>query len=94
MQSVDAATLDRARVKMRSTFYKDVEGSDGSGRANLLAFFALFYDDPARINRIESRFAAVTPELIRKTAEDYLRPANRTIFTIVPGTAPKTTGGK
>ena len=85
-QTVDAATLARARVKMRAAFYDDLERNYGFGRANLLAGFALFYDDPARINRIEPRFAAVTPELIRKTAEEYLRPANRTIFTVVPTT--------
>jgi predicted Zn-dependent peptidase len=85
-QSVDAATLARARVKMRASFYNDLEREYGFGRAKLLAGFALFYDDPARINRIESRFAAVTPELIRKTAQEYLRPANRTIFTVVPKT--------
>jgi predicted Zn-dependent peptidase len=90
MQPVDAATLERARVKMRAAFYDDIESDYGYGRADLLAAFALFYDDPERINRIESRFAAVTPELIRKTAEEYLRPTNRTIFTVVP----KTPGGK
>jgi len=84
-QPIDAATLDRARVKMRSSFFNDLDAEYGFGRANLLAVFALFYDDPARINRIESRFAAVTPELIRKTAEEYLRPSNRTILTIVAG---------
>jgi len=84
-QPVDAATLDRARVKMRSMFYNDLDADYGFGRANLLEAFALFYDDPSRINRVESRFAAVTPELIRKTAEEYLRPSNRTILTIVPG---------
>jgi zinc protease len=89
-QPVDAATLERARVKARSAFFKDIEGTYGSGRADLLAVFALFYDDPARINRVESRLAAVTPELIRRTAEEYLRPGNRTILTIVP----KSAGGK
>jgi predicted Zn-dependent peptidase len=87
LQPLDAATLERARVKARSAFYKDLESGYGFGRADLLAVFALFYDDPTRINRIESRFAAVTPELIRKTAEEYLRPGNRTILTIVPKTA-------
>jgi predicted Zn-dependent peptidase len=87
MQPVDAATLERAHVKMRAALYRDIDAEYGFGRANLLALFALFYDDPARINRIESRFAAVTPELIRKTAEEYLRPANRTIYTVVPKAA-------
>ena len=39
---------------------------------------------PVMINRVESNFQAVTPELIQKTAQEYLRPTNRTILTIVP----------
>jgi zinc protease len=83
-QPVDAATLERARVKMRSALYDEVEGLFGFGRADLLASFALFYDDPQRINRVEEQFAKVTPELIQKTAQEYLRPTNRTILTLVP----------
>jgi zinc protease len=83
-QRIDAATMDRARVKMRSTMYDEIESLFGFGRADLLASFALFDDDPGRINRIESDFNAVTPELIQKTAQEYLRPTNRTILTIVP----------
>ena len=78
---VDRATLDRALVKIRSNLY-DILGGLGFGRADLLASFALFDDDPARINRIEAEFARVTPELIQRTAREYLRPGNRTILTI------------
>jgi zinc protease len=63
----------------------------GFGRANILASYALFDDDPARINRLEEEFAKVTPELIRKTADEYLRPGNRTVYVIKPG---KTDAGK
>ena len=78
---VDQATLDRARVKIRSNLY-DILGGLGFGRADLLASLALFDDDPARINRIEAEFAKVTPELIQRTAREYLRPGNRTILLI------------
>ena len=81
---VDQATLDRARVKARSQLFEEIEGLFGFGKANLLASFALFDDDPARINRIQSDIDAVTPELIQKTAQEYLRPTNRTILTVVP----------
>jgi predicted Zn-dependent peptidase len=82
---VDRATLDRALVKIRSSLYANMEQFAGFGRANLLASFALFDDDPARINRLEAEFAKVTPELIQRTAREYLRPTNRTVYTIVPG---------
>jgi predicted Zn-dependent peptidase len=84
-EGLDQATLDRARVKLRSSLYAELEQFVGFGRANLLASFALFDDDPARINRLESEFAKVTPALIQKTANEYLRPGNRTVYVITPG---------
>jgi hypothetical protein len=48
---VDRATLDRALVKLRSNLYSEAERLNGFGRANLLASFALFDDNPGRINR-------------------------------------------
>ncbi|MGE5716324.1 MAG: M16 family metallopeptidase [Acidobacteriota bacterium] len=92
---VDKATLDRAMVKMRSALYAMQEDLYGFGRADLLASFALFDDDPARINGLEKEFAKVTPELIRRTARQYLRPTNRTILAIEPKPeAPKLPGPK
>jgi zinc protease len=82
---VDSATLERARTKMRSTLYGYVEDSNGLGRLNLLASFALFDNDPGKINVLEDGFAGVTAAQIQKTAQEYLRPGNRTIYTIVPG---------
>ena len=76
--------LELALVKRRSRLYADYEQFVGFGRANLLAAFALFDDDPAKINRLEDDFRKVTPELIQKTAKEYLRTTNRTILTITP----------
>ena len=81
---VDAATLERALVKVRSQFYDQLEELSGFGRADLLASFALFDDDPARINRLEDEFRKVTPQLLLATAKEYLRPTNRTVLTVQP----------
>jgi len=81
---VDQATLDRALVKLRSTLYAQMEQFVGFGKANLLAAFALFDDDPSRINKIEAGFKMVTPALLQKTAQEYLAPTNRTIEFIKP----------
>ncbi|QDE88868.1 peptidase M16 [Myxococcus xanthus] len=89
-QSIDAATLERARVKARSRLYGQLDGLFGFGRADLLASFALFFDDPARINRLESELMKVTPELIQKTAKEYLRRENRTVLTVTPAAATAT----
>ncbi|MFH1070154.1 MAG: pitrilysin family protein [Candidatus Glassbacteria bacterium] len=79
---VEQAVLDRALVKLRSSFYDHWEQLWGM---DLLASFALFDDDPALINSIEERFRQVTPEAIRETAKEYLRQSARTVLTIVPG---------
>lgn len=94
-QPVDQATLDRARVKLLSGFYDYLTQLGGFGRADLLASMALFDDNPQKINQLETEFRKVTPELIQKTAREYLRSTNRTILTIEPAaqTAQSTTGG-
>jgi zinc protease len=82
--------LDLALVKQRSSFYAEQEAFLGFGRANLLASFALFDDKPALVNEVDAAFRTVTPELVQKTAREYLRRTNRTVLTIVPkaGLAP------
>ena len=82
---VDTATLSRARTKMRSSLYSIVDEFSGLGKLDLLASFALFDGDPARFNRLEAEFAKVTPEQIQKTAQEYLRPGNRTVYVVKPG---------
>jgi predicted Zn-dependent peptidase len=81
---VSKAELDLALVKRRSRLYSDQESTIGFGRANLLASFALFDDDPGKINKLEEEFMKVTPALIQKTAAEYLRSTNRSILTITP----------
>ncbi len=81
---VDQATLDRAMVKLRSSLYDGLDALFGFGKADLLASFALFHDDPGLINRIEENFRKVTPELVQRTAQEYLRPTNRTVLVVQP----------
>ena len=81
---VTKAELELALVKRRSGLYAAYEQFVGFGRANLLAAFALFDDDPGKINRLEDEFKRVTPAMIQKAAREYLRPTNRTILTITP----------
>ena len=81
---VDRAALNRAFIKIRSDLYDNMGGFFGFGRADLLASFALFDDNPARINALEQELLKVTPELILKTAQEYLRPTNRTVLMVEP----------
>lgn len=84
--NVSSEDTELAIVKLRSALYS-ILGGNGIGRADLLATFALFDDDPARINSIENEFRKITPDIIKKTVEEYLRPTNRTILIVDPKAA-------
>ncbi len=76
--------LDQAIVKIRSQLYDNIGGTFGLGRADLLCSFALFDDDPQRINSLESEFRKIDLETVKQTIDQYLRPTNRTILTTNP----------
>ncbi|MEW9796575.1 M16 family metallopeptidase [Alteromonas sp. CYL-A6] len=84
---VSEDVLDRAKVKFRSALYDTIDGFYGVGKLDLLATFALFDDNPARINELESAFEKVTPAMIQETAKQYLKKEQRTIFTVLPAPA-------
>lgn len=77
-KEVSQKDINRAIVKLRSGLYDTMTQFGGFGRADLLACFAIFDDNPQKINQIEANFRRVTPELIKKTAKEYLRSTNRT----------------
>jgi zinc protease len=84
---LDQKALDRSLVKLRSSLYDTMGEFGGFGLVDLLASFALFDDDPARVNSLDAEFRKVTPALVQKTAQEFLRPGNRTIVLVEP--APK-----
>lgn len=84
VKPIEQKTLDRALVKLRSDLYDTLGSQGGFGLVDLLASFALFDDNPARVNTLVSEFRRVTPELVQKTAQEYLRPTNRTVVILQP----------
>lgn len=86
LSNITSEDTELAIVKLRSSLYS-ILGGNGIGRADLLASFALFDDDPSRINSIENEFRKITPDVIKKTVEEYLRPTNRTILIVDPKAA-------
>lgn len=86
-KGVSQEQLNRALVKYRAGWYRNL--SNGEGKADMLAVFALFHDKPERVNEIEASLAAVTPAQVQAVAKEYLRKTNRTILTIEPGAAQK-----
>ena len=83
-QQLDQKMLDLAIVKIRSQLYDELGGTFGLGRADLLCSFALFDDDPARINTLEEEFRKIDLATVQRTIDQYLRPTNRTILTTNP----------
>jgi predicted Zn-dependent peptidase len=64
------------------------------GRANLLAAFALFDDDPRRINSILSELDKVTLDDVKAAAAKWLVPSNRTSIDSRPAAAPASGGAQ
>ena len=83
-QGVTEEQLNLAKIKMRSQLYTMIGSNLGVGKVDVLASYALFDNNPAKINNLEASFQKVTPALIEKTAREYLKPANRTILIIEP----------
>ena len=67
------AQIDRALVKFRSGFYQSLAQFGGFGKADLLASFALFDDNPSTINSLEGELRKVRPALVQRVAAQYLR---------------------
>ena len=56
LNNITQEDVNLALVKMRSYLYDAMAAQFGIGKVNLLASFALFDDDPSRINRLENEF--------------------------------------
>ncbi|TAK73471.1 MAG: insulinase family protein, partial [Dehalococcoidia bacterium] len=84
---LDAGALARARTKARSSLFETISDQyiPGFGLADLLASFEFFEGDAGRVNELDARFAAVTPDLIAQVAQDYLRRENRVVLELQAG---------
>ncbi|GMN05401.1 pitrilysin family protein [Croceitalea sp. MTPC5] len=80
--NIDQEMIDKAIVKLRSQLYDNIGGTFGLGRADLLCSFALFDDNPQRINTLEDEFKKITPKIMKRTIDEYLVDSNRTILTV------------
>jgi predicted Zn-dependent peptidase len=77
---ISSEDLTRARTAFESAFFGEMEGGvvPGFGKANLLGTFALFDNDPNRINTILQQLEKVTPSDVQGAAARWLVPTNRT----------------
>src|SRR5918999_450000 len=79
-KGITEAELAQAKTSMRSAFLEDMEGGfmPRFGRANQLAAFALFDDDPKRVNTILDELEKVTADDVKAAAGRWFVTTNRT----------------
>jgi predicted Zn-dependent peptidase len=84
---ITAEELQEAKVNFRSLFLDNIES--GFGRSDLLAAFALYDDNPNRINTVLSDLDKVTAAEVQAAAKKWLVPSNRTVIDRRPEGATK-----
>jgi predicted Zn-dependent peptidase len=87
-EPVTQEELDRALIKLRSDIYDSLGDGNRIALVDMLATLALFEDNPERVNSLLEPFEKVTPEMIQKVANEYLRQTNRSVIELRPGEAP------
>lgn len=94
-KGVTPAELEQAKTTIRSGFLDELEsgGMPRFGRANLMAAFALFDDDPGRINTILGELEKVTVDDVKAAAGRWLVPTNRTSIDSRPAAKPASAQG-
>ncbi len=94
-KGITPAELAQAKTALRSAFLEEMEGGfmPRFGRANLLAAFALFDNDPGRVNTILDELEKVTVDDVRAAAERWFIPTNRTSIDSRPAGKPTAQGG-
>ncbi len=74
--------VEKARSSARRGMVAGLQSS--LQRAILLSQYALFYDDPGRINTTAKRIAAVTTADVQRVANKYLLPTSRSVIVTTP----------
>ena len=92
---ISEAELAQAKTAMRSAFLEELEGGfmPRFGRANLLGVFALFDDDPKRINTILAELDKVTVADVKAAAGRWFVKTNQTSIDSRPAVKPSSGGG-
>jgi predicted Zn-dependent peptidase len=79
----DATEVERAIALAEADLVSSLEHQ--SERADRLAMFELYFDDPERINQELDRLRAVSIDEVRTFAAERLGPNNRAVLTYRPG---------
>jgi predicted Zn-dependent peptidase len=91
---ISESELAQAKTALRSAFLEDMEGGFMPlfGRANVLGAFALFDDDPRRINTILDELDKVTVADVKAAAARWFVKSNQTSIDSRPAAKPAAPG--
>jgi predicted Zn-dependent peptidase len=94
-KGISEAELKQAKTALRSSFLEELEGGfmPRFGRANLLAAFALFDNEPGRINTILEELDKVTVDDVKAAAGRWFVKTNQTSIDSRPAAKPTAQGG-
>jgi predicted Zn-dependent peptidase len=84
--------VEKARASAQRSLVAQQQSS--LQRAILLGQYALFYNEPSRINTRAAMIMAVTPADVQRVAAKYLTPSNRTVVVTTPKAAASGRGGR
>jgi zinc protease len=95
-KGITPAELEQAKTALRSSFLEEMEGGfmPRFGRANLLGAFAIFDDDPGRINSILDELDKVTVDDVKAAAGRWFVKTNQTSIDSRPAGKPTAEGGQ
>jgi predicted Zn-dependent peptidase len=82
MSGVQVWEVEKARSSARRGMVASLQSS--LTRAILLSQYAMFYNEPARINQRAQRINAVTAADVQRVANKYLTPMNRSVVVTTP----------
>lgn len=77
-----ARELERAKNKLETSFWKNLEGL--AERADRLNLYQFHFNDPASLGRDRARYAATTPDSVRRLLQETLRLDSRLVLRVVP----------
>ncbi|RME04120.1 MAG: insulinase family protein [Deltaproteobacteria bacterium] len=82
--------LAKAKNQVKAAFIRALKTN--SGKAEMIGFFEMIYDDYREIFKTMARYDAVTLADIRRVAERWLTPLARTVLILVPEDPPTLSG--
>ena len=86
-RELNDSLLHRAKLGIKESFKQMREERNGLAVTEMLACFALFDDDPAQYNTIETSFNIVDASIIKQTLANWLKPSKRTVLVLTPKNA-------